>query len=266
MAFRMTVVGLALLMSGCSMLPFPKQHTIVHNPFPQLSKVAVAPFFNLTTEPSTVVDGRQFALAYYNELQHIGGYEVVPVGVVEGTMKAHGLSMDRPADAQKLAQILEIDVVIVGAVTDFSPYFPPRCAMIVEWYAANPDFKPIPPGFGLPWGTLEELEIPPKVVLDSELAAARAEMERCQSAPPLLEGVSPVLRHVASYNGHDADVTEALADYVSLKDEPRFDGWPAYLRRSDDFIRFCCFRHIHQMLTARGGAETQVVWHWPRRR
>jgi hypothetical protein len=36
------------------------------------------------------------------------------------------------------------------------------------------------------------------------------------------------------------------------------------LERSDDFIRFCCRLHIHQMLQARGGAgKKQVVWDWP---
>jgi hypothetical protein len=74
----------------------------------------------------------------------------------------------------------------------------------------------------------------------------------------------PVLRHTKTYNGNDADVTEALSTYVYFRDDARFNGWKSYLQRSDDFIRFCCHLHIAEMLTARGGAgETRVVWRWP---
>ena len=38
---------------------------------------------------------------------------------------------------------------------------------------------------------------------------------------------------------------------------------PPILQRSDDFIRFCCHKHIAEMLTARGGAgETRVLLRW----
>jgi len=273
-----TVVAALAVLTGCSSFPTAVKATRVHNPFPQLMKVAVAPFFNLTSEPPTVVDGRQFGLAYYNELQRIAGFEVVPIGVVEEALRAHGLSLDRPEDAQRLAQLLHVDAVAVGAVTDFSPYYPPRCAMVVEWYAADPAFQPVPPGYGLPWATPEEKEIPQRIVFEADLAMARADYEMARESlslagafPPLPNGasvaatakVAPVVRHVATYNGHDTDVTAALNEYVARSDDARAGGWPAYLQRSDDFIRFCCYRHIHELLAAQGGAETVVVWHWP---
>jgi hypothetical protein len=82
----------------------------------------------------------------------------------------------------------------------------------------------------------------------------------CQ--PP--ERIAPVLQHTKVYNGHDDEVTEALASYVYIADDARFGGWQAYLQRSDDFIRFCCHLHLFEMLSARGGAgETRVVYRWP---
>jgi hypothetical protein len=265
MVVRAIGVACLAMLCGCACFPTPVKQTLVHNPFPQLVKVAVAPFFNLTSEPPTVVDGRQFGLAYYNELQRIAGFEVVPIGVVEETLRMHGLSLDRPADARKLAQILQVDAVAVGAVTDFSPYYPPRCAMLVEWYAADPAFQPVPPGYGLPWGGPEEAGIPQRIVFDADLAAARADYEAARASgcdPPAAAParVLPVVRQVATYNGQDACVTAALAEYVACETDARPGGWPAYLQRSDDFIRFCCYRHIHDMLAARGGAETHVVW------
>ncbi len=354
--------------SGCALLPEVAHEPQFHNPFPQLQKVAVAPFFNLSTEKT--VDGRQFANAYYNELQLVPGFEVAPVGVTEKMIEAHGLQINKAEDCRRLAQLLEVDAVVVGAVTDFSPYYPPRCGMRVEWYAANPGFHPIPAGYGLPWGTTQEEYIPQSLRFEAEMALARAQLKtqspdvppgavppafvppagpaapsgpeelppptsqskqtgtarlrrneqpsapagaaadkspaaktgsqqlgdarsmiapralaaplvgdfppdwpdarafvpaspQCQR-PDLVLNNEPVMHHTRVYNGHDADFTCALKNYVSFRDDARFGGWQSYLQRSDDFIRFCCYKHIAEMLTARGGAgESRVVWRWP---
>ena len=53
----------------------------VTNPVPEISKIAIVPFFNLSQEES--VNGRQFALAYYAELQKVPGFDVLPLGLSE---------------------------------------------------------------------------------------------------------------------------------------------------------------------------------------
>ena len=169
-----TLLG-CVLATGCSMLPEIAHQPILHNPYPQLSKVAIAPFFNLSDEPT--LDGRRVALAYYNELQLVPGYEVVPVEVVEQKIQEHQIALHGPADARLLAQILGVDAVVVGAVTDYCPYYPPRCGLQVEWYAANPNFHPIPAGYGLPWGGPEERDIPAPLVFEAEFALAKAQLK-----------------------------------------------------------------------------------------
>jgi hypothetical protein len=47
----------------------------------------------------------------------------------------------------------------------------------VRWYAANPNFHPIPPGYGLPWGTPEEEYIPSDLVFDAEFALAQQQLK-----------------------------------------------------------------------------------------
>lgn len=324
-----------------------------HNPFPQLTKIAIAPFFNLSTEAS--VDGRQFAEAYGNELQLIPGYEVVPVGVVERAMEAHGLSLESPEQARALAQQLGVDAIVIGAVTDFRPYYPPRCGLQTEWYAANPYFHPIPMGYGLPWGTMEEKEIPAPLVMETEMNLAReqlktqtppyepvplpggppalppqepldaepdeplpapanveaepvkfqvdkacplgaAGMSESGSTPtggaaaanrggipaawpdsrglfppppashpgPLVPCNEPVLRHTRIYDGADGEFTTSLSNYYFFRSDERGSSWHGYLIRMPDFIRFCCYRHITEMIGARGGVdEARVVWRWP---
>lgn len=203
-----------VLVSGC-VLPEASRQPTVHNPFPQLQKVAVAPFFNLSTEPT--VDGRHVALAYFSELQSIPGFEVIPIGVVEKTLEAQHLQLNGPTEARKLAQLLEVDAVVVGAVTDFSPYYPPRLALQIEWYAANPNFHPIPPGYGLPWGTPQEDEIPGPLIFEAEMALARAQLKTqtpryikpAQIAPP------PDEDHGSEEDGEEGDSAEERGELVN---------------------------------------------------
>ena len=164
-----------VLGSGCSLLPEITHQPQYHNPFPQLSKVAIAPFFNLSGEAT--LDGRRVAQAYFYELQSVPGFEVVPVHVVETAMRDYRIELRGAEDARRLAQILDVDAILVGAVTDYSPYYPPRMSMQVEWYAANPNFHPIPPGYGLPWGTTEEDRIPGPLIFEAEFALAKAQMK-----------------------------------------------------------------------------------------
>jgi hypothetical protein len=125
------------------------------------------------------------------ELQAIPGFEVAPFPVVEEKIKELGLSLANPVEVRKLAQALEVDAVVIGAVTDFSPYYPPRCSMQVEWYTANSCFHPIPVGYGLPWGTPEEEYIPDTLVLETEMGLAREQL-KTQTPEPATEATIPV--------------------------------------------------------------------------
>ncbi len=121
----------ALLAPGCAIIQIG-----VTNPIPGLSTVAVAPFLNLSAERAT--DGRRFALAYATELQKVPGFEVLPVGVTETAMVDAKIDLNDVDDVLKLAKVLRVDAVVVGAVTDYSPYYPPRIGLQVNWYSPRP--------------------------------------------------------------------------------------------------------------------------------
>jgi hypothetical protein len=182
-------VGLICASSGCALIPDVMHEPQFHNPFPQLHRVAVLPFGNQSKEPT--VDGEQVAIAYYNELQAIRGFEVMPVGVAKRLVAASEFTPSSPADFQKLAQVLGVDAVVVGSVTEYSPYYPPRMGLAVNWYAANPSFHPIPAGYGLPWGTPHECDIPEEFLFEAELALAREQLQT--QSPALLPAESEKL-------------------------------------------------------------------------
>jgi hypothetical protein len=223
---------------GCSLIvPTKALKPVIRNPFPQLRRVAVAPFFNQSDEPT--VDGRQVALAYFAELQSTPGFEVVPLNVVEEAMIANRVDLSGPNEARRLAQILGVDAVAVGSITDFSEYYPPRVGLRVEWYAANPGFHEIPAGYGLPWNTPEEEFIPDGLVYESQMALARQQMEglspdcegECQQlpAPPSMpaagseqssQSESPTPASAKQLQARDAKVVRAQA----IEDVPPGSG------------------------------------------
>lgn len=164
----------AAWLCGCSAFPDIAHQPQIHNPYPQLSRIAVLPFFNQSAEPT--VDGEAVAVAYYNELQVVRGFEVLPVGVAKQVLLGSGMRPQSGAEFQQLARLMDVDAVVVGSVTEYSPYYPPRFGLAVRWYAANPGFHPIPPGYGLPWGTSEEEFIPSSLVFDAEFALAKEQL------------------------------------------------------------------------------------------
>jgi hypothetical protein len=134
MALRRLMAILACLaLPGCVIIDLG-----VTNPVPGMSRIAVLPFRNLTSHPDSVTDGRRFAIIYASELQKVPGFEVVPVGVAEVAMLENGLKIGSPEDVHRLAGLLGVDVVVIGAVTDYDPYYPPRVGLQIEWLTPHP--------------------------------------------------------------------------------------------------------------------------------
>ena len=332
---------------GCNLCPTKWERERVHNPFPQLQRVAVLPFFNQSGEPT--VDTALVAEKYYGALQAIPGFEVLPVGVSKVQWQQFSQQRGEPTNGeqfQELARYMGVDALVVGSVTDFDAYYPPRMAMTVHWYAANEGFFPIPAGYGLPWGTENEKQIPDRITQEAEFALARsqlatqtpivrppsqastenrlspvagtvhlneaagpratnvatgsswqqglgvgvefpegaiqiAELEAAMPAdwpdptdlipdppspvrPVAMVNHEPVLSQTRMYRGDDPDFTVRLAQYVETSDDARPASWQGYLKRSDDFIHFCCHLHIMEMLESRGGRDqSDLILRWP---
>jgi hypothetical protein len=214
--------SIALALTGCSLIPDIRHRPQYHNPFPQLQTVAVLPFRNQSEEPT--LQGSRVSLAYYNELQSIPGFEVLPVGAVEAAVAGFEEQVLRrpissPEDLQQFARYLGVDAVLHGSITDFQTYYPPRMTLKVNWYAANEGFHPVPPGYGLPWGTKAEKKIPEAIRLEAERALAREQLQSQipQVAAPTDEADSPALQAVADTLESDGEV--ALASAVAESDD-----------------------------------------------
>ncbi|MFO1066742.1 MAG: hypothetical protein U0892_23025 [Pirellulales bacterium] len=189
--YALVLLPALLLGSGCSLLPDVKHKPQYYNPFPQIQTVAVLPFVNQSEEPT--LSGERVSLAYIDELQSIPGFEVLPLGAVKAKLQEYRGPLASGTDFQTFARELGVDVVVVGSVTDFTSYYPPRMTLKVNWYAANPAFHPIQPGYGLPWGTRDEKKIPRWIHHESQRALAREQLKTQTPDPNRPPEAAPVV-------------------------------------------------------------------------
>ena len=169
------VVLLLITSAGCSVLPQRRFKPTLHNPRMQLREVAVVPFLNRSGNDHA--DGYEVAQLYANQLQRVSGFHVTPVETVKQAMLDAKLTrFESVDDIRALGEFLNVDVVVMGAINQYSSYQPPNITLEVEWYATNPYFHPIVAGHGLPWGTPAEKEIPDRVILQVEQDLARAQL------------------------------------------------------------------------------------------
>ena len=156
-------------------MPVTRYKPVLQNPFPEITEVAVLPFINKTDNSN--VDGREVAAIYAAELQKIPGFNVLSVRAVEEKMVELGLkTLASAEDARLLARALGVDAIVVGRVNVYDCFYPPQLGLTVDWYATNQYLHPIPPGYGLPWGTTREEEIPASVLYEAERALAKAQL------------------------------------------------------------------------------------------
>ena len=276
----LVTLGLAVLcMAGCVTVPISAT-----NPIPNLTTVAVVPFFNLSAERT--VDGRRFAIAYYGELQKTPGFQVLPVGVVEQAIHENQLSMQSPDDALRLAGILNVDAVVVGAVTEYDPYYPPKLGMQVQWYSPRqwafyPGAPECPTGAsptGIRPDWLPRAQSPDEPVPDPSPVPVDPDPPFPQLMPPVESlppaplrwpgaavgaEIKPLMAYTRFFDGADPRLTNELCLYLAWRSDRRSGDWEAHLQRSDDFIQFCSHLMVMEMLSQHGAplaTDTLPFW------
>lgn len=125
--------GVMLSLGGCEQ-PQRIAHTVA--PYETRQVFAVAPLRN--ESGSAYADGARLADKLTQRLALTRGLDTLPVNRVLAAMEA--LGMDRIADkgdAIRLRQTLGVDGLVVGTVTAYEPYNPPKLGMNLELYLAD---------------------------------------------------------------------------------------------------------------------------------
>ncbi len=131
----LSLVVLLLLLGGCTNGPWIQRQA---GPQPQTVYAdrvlwAVVPLRN--ESGSSYADGLKIADRLTNTLQTVDQIDVVPVNRVIAVMEAlELLELRSPADVMHVARTLGVDGIIVGTVTAYDPYDPPKLGLQIEFY------------------------------------------------------------------------------------------------------------------------------------
>jgi len=189
----------------------------------ELRTIAVAPFFNLSPQPD--VNGRAIGSAFFSELQQVDGITVIPIGVVEALLQEKRLELERPEQARQVARLLGADALVVGAITDYDPYYPPRVGIALQVYTPN--------------GT------------DPTQVLSLAQLARSSHAPTGRSGSTskpPRLRLVRIFDSSQPRVRDKVKRFaIHHSGTERPGQWRSFMRRSDDYLRFCCHEVVREV-------------------
>lgn len=134
---RAAVLAMVALMgAACAkprpdVLPAPR----LVSPYKARQVWAVAPLRN--ESGSLQADGIRIADKLAQQLELVDGIDVVPVSRVLAAMESLRIAqLTSPKDAMKLRQTLGVDALVVGTLSAFDPYDPPKLGLALDLYSA----------------------------------------------------------------------------------------------------------------------------------
>lgn len=123
------------VLQGCGRRAEPLQvNAPLLSPYPAIW--AVAPLAN--ESGVSVFDPMRISDILTEEIARVQGLEAIPVQRVLVAMRALDIgAVESPAQARAIANVLGVDGLIVGSITAYDPYRPPKLGLTLQLYAAD---------------------------------------------------------------------------------------------------------------------------------
>jgi hypothetical protein len=190
--------------------------------------IAVAPFLNQSG--SEFLDSIAVTDEFYTELQQVEGLHVAPVNRVLAALGELGKTqVTSPDEAVALQEALNADWLIVGSITQYDPYPPPKVGMAVQLY-----YRDAP----------QAAELNSKFINPGELA--RHDKPFAGMAPG--EPIRPRIAVVRIYDADQTEVIEKIKRYAKKRSgTERPAGWRNYIT-TRNYLRFVSHEIIKEML------------------
>ncbi|MEX0744263.1 MAG: hypothetical protein WD118_01565 [Phycisphaeraceae bacterium] len=230
-AAALLVATVMLMAAGCETLYPPRSAEPLDAPYAQRQVWAVAPLMN--ESGSRHADGVRLADQLARQLETAAPLSVVAVNRVLDAMD--GLEMGvvtRPEEAELLRRTLGVDALLVGTVTTYEPYDPPKLGLSVELYA------------GPVSGPGAELDL-------RELSRASTdEMSRPELPQPVGGGPATVIS--GYYDAADPRVRDQLKTYGTQRGVEAHGtrDWRLYRISMDLYSEFVSYQVSWQLLEA----------------
>ena len=199
--------------------PTPPLEYALMSPYLGVRTLAVAPAVNLSG--SRDFDVLAVSDSLFEELQQVGGLNVLPLNKTLAAMQRLGIhSIDSPEMAQRLAEFLGADGMVVPAVTAYDPYNPPKVGMILQLYTAPHAF----------------FTSMPTTMPDPSNTGASNEHQ-------------PVSQVAAVFNASNQTVLRELRDFAQGRtqyDSALLDE--KFLMDADAYMRFVCHAMVRRLI------------------
>lgn len=227
-------IAFAILSGGCQAKPDLDAPRFTISPYNQSHGEllwAVAPLRNESA--TTTVDPLAMSDKIVEALEQVHGIRALPMNRTLETMRAIRMPMVRtPADANKLAEALGVDALVIGAITAYDPY-DPRLGLALTVVPRTSAMN------GMTQLETGKLDARAVQASPTEITQANATLgEPTSSASLLFDGKNQAVQmDVRSY-------AEGRSERVSAA------GWRRYLRSVDLFSEFAAYRTVDQLVQA----------------
>lgn len=187
---------------------------------------AVAPLTNESGVSS--VDTGVVADALVHAIDEVRGLSCLPLNRTLAAMRARNIrSVSSPAEARALAQALGADGLIVGTVTAYDPYDPPKLGLKLALFARAPGAR--------------SAEADPLRLQLAYTESDRALAARYASAP-----VASVSRHL---DAQSHDTLFELRRFATGRHDPDAAlGWRSYTASMDLYTRFAAYAAVSRLI------------------
>jgi hypothetical protein len=215
-----------VLAAGCQEKRLPKAQ--LTSPYGRQITIAVAPVFNYSNNKD--LDSLKVTDTLYSEFQQVEGFSVIPINRLLAQMVREKILMiETPQQALKLASSVGADAIVVSAITEYNPYYPPVVGMAVQIYGLDKDVSGA--GARIDPVAMERLASPLKLSTDIQ---------------PRYWPKNQIQRIYNSRDKGMAHQVEEFAEDRGTANSPY--SWEIYLRSQEYYLRFVCFKAIEELL------------------
>ncbi len=224
-----------LLLGGCAAKQ-PAGSDALVSPYQQGRIWAVAPLRN--ESGSLQADGLAMADRLQRQLENASNIDVLPVNRVLRAMELLEMSfVETPADAARLMQTLGCDGLIIGTITAYDPYDPPKLGLSIELFDG---------GRAAMLDELDVRQLTRAATGDQTHPYATGSSRTTAKNDGVASGVS------AYFDAASADVRNKLQVYGSNRGGPDWhaDGWHKYRISMDLYSEFVTYVMSWRLLHA----------------
>ncbi len=215
-----------LLLIGCN----TKTYVRLVSPYPNPKTVVVTPVLNYSGTEN--IDMLKVTDIFFSELQQVSGFSVVPVNRTLAEMLKMGIVQIRtPQEVHKLGKALGADMVIVPAITEYNPYYPPIVGVAVQLYVMGEGSARLGKLNSFDPKDFERSPYPIKLGADTP------------------SDILPILQVQRIFNARQREVYQAVREFAKARaSDISAYGWKVYLKSQEHYLRFVWYQTTQILL------------------